>query len=186
MSYLENLARGEKVIYTTSLHWVTFLESICVLLIGLGISFLGVKYKEFLGGIDFIVQYTAGGVLIYGGIKFLIELIRHRTSEFVVTSERVLIKVGVIQRSSTSMPLSKIESVEIDQSILGRLLDYGSINITGTGTAESKFDWITNPNRFRRKMLLATDTDYGEEDTGESQEAYNAPTTRKRRRRRRR
>ncbi|NJO03963.1 MAG: PH domain-containing protein [Bacteroidia bacterium] len=181
MSYIkENLSKGERVIYTTTLHWVLFLESVSILLTGLVISFLGARYKDVLGSTTYIVQYLALFVLIFGGIKFLLELIRHRTSEFVVTTERVLIKVGVIHRSSTSMPLSKIESVEIDQSIIGRLFGFGSIHITGTGTAESKFDLISDPHKFRRKMLLASNSATEEE---REREVYTPPRRRRRRRR---
>ncbi len=182
MSQANQSNRRERRIYSTSLHWVIFSESIGILLLGFFISFLGARYREFLGSMTMIIEYLSLFVLIFGGGKFLIELIRLRTSEFLITSDRVIIKVGVIQRSSTSMPLSKIESIEIDQSILGRLLGFGSIQITGTGTAESKFDYLNNPHKFRRKMQLISGM---ASDEDRQQEISNTQYRRRRRRPRR-
>ncbi|NJL13107.1 MAG: PH domain-containing protein [Microscillaceae bacterium] len=187
MSYVkENLARGERVVHTTHLHWVLFLESLSIVGLGLFISYLGYSYRQALGSFNFVIDYIAMAVLIFGGGKFLIEFIRHQSSEFAVTTRRIIIKVGVLQRKSVSMPLSKIESIEIDQSILGRLLGFGSINITGTGTAESKFDLLNNPGEFRRKMQLVSE---GEGQVEEAEDSYipkpvaTRPVRRRRRRR---
>ncbi len=179
----ENMQRGERIIYRTSLHWVIFLESFSILIMGLIISYAGVRYESFLGSARDLVEWISLAVLAFGGLKFILEFIRLRSSEFVVTTDRVLIKVGVIQQTSTTMPLSKIESIEVDQSILGRVLGYGSLNITGTGTAESKFDLITNPLKFRRKMQLASGDD---SDEVLDREIDSSSSARRRRRRRRR
>lgn len=184
MSYArESLFRGEKIIYRTSLHWIIFIESFSILAIGLLVSFYSERYRSFLGGFKEIADYLSLIILIFGGVKFLLEFIRLRTSEFAVTTDRIMIKVGVLKRTSTSMPLSKIESIEIDQTILGRMMNFGSLHITGTGTAESKFDLIANPHKFRRKIQLATG-ESSDEDIAD--EISNRPVKRPARRRRRR
>ena len=182
MSYArENLFRGERIIYRTSLHWVIFIESFSILTLGLIITFYTERNRDFLGSSVSFIEYMYMGIFIFGGIKFLLEFIRLRTSEFVVTTDRTMIKVGVLKRTSTSMPLSKIESIEIDQTIIGRLFNFGSIHITGTGTAESKFDYLSNPHKFRRKIQLAS----GEgSDDDIADEISNRPVKRRRRRRR--
>ena len=50
------------------------------------------------------------------------------------------------------MNLSKIESVNIDQSILGRILGYGTIHIIGTGGTKEAFPQIQKPLEFRKKF----------------------------------
>jgi len=83
---------------------------------------------------------------------FIGPLIASATSEFAVTNKRVVIKVGLISRRTVEMNLSKIESVNVNQSIIGRLLGYGTIIIVGTGGTTETFDTIADPLQFRRKF----------------------------------
>ena len=78
--------------------------------------------------------------------------IRHATSEYAITNKRIIIKVGLISRRTLEMNLSKIESVNVNQSILARLLGYGSIVVIGTGGTRETFHNIADPLVFRRKF----------------------------------
>jgi uncharacterized membrane protein YdbT with pleckstrin-like domain len=71
-------------------------------------------------------------------------------SEFVITNRRIIIKTGFISRKTVEMNLSKIESVNVDQSIVGRILRYGSITIIGTGGTKETFHNIAKPIEFRK------------------------------------
>lgn len=175
-----HLNKGERIVYNTSLHWVGFIEPVSVVIIGLLFLYLSYHYREIIGEGSKYLEYISLGVLLYGGIKFMIEMVKHNASEFVVTTERVIIKVGVLKRSSLAMPLSKIESIEIDQSIMGRILNFGTIQITGTGTAESMFHHLSNPAKFRQKMQLASGS--ADEATKEAEMTNPRPVLRRRRR----
>jgi len=70
---------------------------------------------------------------------WLLPLIKQSTSEFVITNKRIIIKTGFISRKTLEMNLSKIESVNVEQGILGRILGYGTITIIGTAGQESLF-----------------------------------------------
>lgn len=83
---------------------------------------------------------------------FLAPLIERFTSEFAITNKRVVIKVGFIARRTLEMNLSKIESVNVDQSILGRILGYGTIVIIGTGGTKEPFRAIKDPMTFRKRF----------------------------------
>ncbi len=83
---------------------------------------------------------------------FIHPIIRCMTSEFAITNKRIVIKVGLIARRTLEMNLSKIESVNVNQSILGRILGYGSIVVIGTGGTREVFDQIAEPLVFRRKF----------------------------------
>ncbi|MDB6005887.1 MAG: hypothetical protein JWR15_2874 [Prosthecobacter sp.] len=78
--------------------------------------------------------------------------IRQATSQFAITNKRVIIKIGLISRRTLEMNLSKIESVNVNQSILARLLGYGSIVVIGTGGTREVFHDIAAPLVFRRKF----------------------------------
>ena len=83
---------------------------------------------------------------------FLAPLIDRMTSEFVVTNRRVIIKIGLITRHILEMNLAKIESVNVDQTLLGRMLGYGSITVVGSGGTKEVFQNIENPLEFRRQF----------------------------------
>ena len=80
----------------------------------------------------------------------ILPLLQRKLSEFVITNRRVIIKTGFIARSTFEMNLSKIESVNVDQNIPGRILNYGSITIIGTGGTKETFNNITRPLNFRK------------------------------------
>jgi uncharacterized membrane protein YdbT with pleckstrin-like domain len=78
--------------------------------------------------------------------------IARANSEFAVTNKRVLIKIGWLRRQSLETLLSKVEAMHVEQSILGRLWDYGTIVISGTGGSKQPFRRIAWPMEFRRKV----------------------------------
>ena len=81
---------------------------------------------------------------------FIAPLIDRWTDEFAITNKRVVIKTGLISRKTVEMNLSKIESVNVDQSIFGRLFGFGSIQIIGTGGTKEEFKNIASPLKFRK------------------------------------
>jgi len=83
---------------------------------------------------------------------FIAPLIQRATSEFAITNKRVVIKTGLISRRTLEMNLPKIESVNVDQSILGRILGYGTIMVIGTGGTRESFAGIADPLTFRKKF----------------------------------
>jgi uncharacterized membrane protein YdbT with pleckstrin-like domain len=179
----ENLSKGEKIVYHTQQHWVLFIESVSIILTGLLILYLSYTYA---GEATQYVNYLSYGTLLFGLGKFVIEYIHHHSSEFVITTERVIIKVGVFKSTSLAIPLSKIESVEVNQSFFGQLLDFGSIHITGTGTATSKFEFMNHPGMFRKKIQLASEMEESAHNGGTKTEEETESTPKSTRRLRRR
>jgi uncharacterized membrane protein YdbT with pleckstrin-like domain len=80
----------------------------------------------------------------------ILPLIDRWTSEFAITNKRVIMKVGLIRRKALEMNLSKIESVNVDQTIMGRIFGYGTVTIIGTGGTRESFHRISKPMEFRR------------------------------------
>ncbi|MCX7144084.1 MAG: PH domain-containing protein [Proteobacteria bacterium] len=91
---------------------------------------------------------------------FIAPLIDYFTSEFAITNKRIIIKVGFISRKTVELNLSKLESVNVEQSILGRILDYGTITVIGTGGTKEPFSNIISPLEFRKQFqqVIATGT----------------------------
>jgi len=86
---------------------------------------------------------------------WVLPLIEQWTSEFAITNKRIIIKTGLISRQTLEMNLSKIEAVNVDQSIFGRILGYGSITIIGIGGTRENFYHISNPLIFRKTFQQA-------------------------------
>jgi uncharacterized membrane protein YdbT with pleckstrin-like domain len=144
MSYVEkNLMPGEQIEYRANLHWLVFILPTLLLIAAIWLFFsLGGTVAKFLALILIV------GVLVTG----LHALVERVTSEFAVTNKRVLIKTGLIRRHSLETLLGKVESIGVSQSILGRILGFGTIVISGTGGSKEPFHRIANPMMFRRRV----------------------------------
>jgi len=88
---------------------------------------------------------------------FIAPLADRYADEFAITNKRVVIKTGWLSRHTIEMNLNKIESVKVEQSIMGRMLGYGTVRIIGTGGTREAFDNIRNPLLFRKKFQEMTD-----------------------------
>ena len=139
MGYIEaNLLPGETVVQRARLHWIVFLKAIAVAVIGLGLL---------------VFQPIVGGVVIAVGILMAIPpWLERLTSEFGVTSKRVIIKVGLIQRRTLELLIRQVEAISVDQSLTGRIFNFGTITLSGTGGVRETFHNISNPLEFRRSI----------------------------------
>ena len=139
-SYVEsNLLPGEQVVYQTQLHAIIYLSPALIVLAGIALGF----YLGALGGL---------AVLGVGLLALLGAWIRQWSSEFAVTSRRVIIKTGWISRRTIELNMSKVESVEVAQDIFARMLGYGTITVIGTGGTREPFSLINDPLGFRRAV----------------------------------
>ena len=84
--------------------------------------------------------------------------IRYATTELAVTNKRVIAKTGLIQRRTVELFTSKVESVQVDQGVLGRIFDFGTVTLTGTGVQSAPFRSIADPLQFRKSFMTAADT----------------------------
>ena len=139
MGYIEaNLLPGETVVQRARLHWIVFVKAIVVALIGVGLL---------------ILQPIVGAVVIGVGILMAIPpWLERLTSEFGVTSKRVIIKVGLIQRRTLELLIRQVEAISVDQSLTGRIFNFGTITLSGTGGVRETFHNISNPLEFRRSI----------------------------------
>src|SRR2546426_6510755 len=144
MSYIdENLISGEEVTYRAQLHRIVFLKPIFIVVVGAGLAGLGL----YVG-----YGWVGAGLLLISTIPLAIAAIARSSAEFAVTNKRVILKMGFIQKKTAEMFLNKIESVGVDQSIPGRMFNYGSIVIRGTGGSLEPFEKVSAPLEFRRQI----------------------------------
>lgn len=174
------LAPHEKLIYIGNLHWFLFKESMITLIITLSLYYFSFAYfsaqtRDFLNIIITLL-------FVYALFRFLLEYLKHSSSFFLITNERILIQVGLFKTTSMSIALPKIQTIEVGQTLWGQLLGYGTINIMGVGiNTMNKFEMVANPNVFRQRLQTAIDGE-GSEPIIEHVVDKNTPRTRPRRR----
>jgi len=148
MKYVEQVLQpGETVIYATSLHWLVYLRAIVLLIIAVICLLASWRLNDAIAVA--VLEVITGLFCLLALISALSALIRRSTTELAVTDRRVIYKTGIFQRHSMEMNRSKVETVGVDQSILGRMLGYGTVIVRGTGGSFEPIPFIGDPLSFR-------------------------------------
>jgi uncharacterized membrane protein YdbT with pleckstrin-like domain len=150
VSYIDRtLLDGERIVYRTRLHWSVLVRPVLLLVL----VAVPVSYWLATGSWH---GYAWIPVAV-GVLAVLPAFARRQSSEFAVTNKRVLFKVGVLDTRSVELLLGKIEAISVDQSLLGRLLGYGDIVVTGSGGTHEGFTRLQAPLEFRRAVQSVSD-----------------------------
>ena len=150
MSYARSVLQpNEQLVMIGRLHWIIYDRTIVYLVAGVILVWLEYKYWND----DMVIAVTA----VLFGVLFVAALIHawfiRWITEFAVTSRRVIYKRGFISRHTAEMNMDKVESVDVDQSLLGRLLDYGTIHVLGTGQGIEHLHRIASPLALRNAII---------------------------------
>jgi len=148
MKYVEQVLQpGETVVYATSLHWLVYLRAIVLLIIAVVCLIVAGNMTQEIVKLGLtIVAALFGLFALLSGLR---ALIRRATTELAVTDRRVIFKTGILKRHSMEMNRSKVETVGVDQSIIGRVLGFGTVIVRGTGGSFEPIPFIGDPLTFR-------------------------------------
>ena len=146
MGYVDSILEpGERVNFRTTLSWTLYFPAI---------GFAIAAAAAFV--LTLMIPALAAGGLILVGLFALVAILaafrawfRRWTTEIAVTDRRVVLKRGFIRRHTVEMNMQKVESVDVDQTQVGRLLDYGSVTIRGVGSTFERLDMVDAPLRLR-------------------------------------
>jgi len=109
---------------------------------------------------------AAGALLLpaFGlGLVFLvIAYVRYKSVELAVTTKRVIVKHGFVRRQTVEINLNKVESIQVEQGLLGRLFNFGTLIVSGTGTSHAPLTGIAEPMGFRKAFIEAQDRGKGD------------------------
>jgi uncharacterized membrane protein YdbT with pleckstrin-like domain len=151
MSYVRSVLQpGENVRYATDIHWIVYLPGLLLLIVAAVVYWFG--HRPVAIGAAFIWDVLAGVVLLAAAVWLFIGWFRRWTTEIAVTDRRIIYKRGFIRRHTVEMHLDKVESVDVEQSILGRIMNYGDISIHGTGAGIEDLKNIGSPIAFRNHV----------------------------------
>lgn len=151
MGYVEShLQPGEKLIHSATVHWIVYLPAILLAVLALAAWLAIPAYAPQSVSL-------AGPILgaLFGALALLFWLrgfFKRLSTELAVTDRRVIYKCGIVSRRTMEMNRSKVESVTVDQSIWGRLFDYGTVIVKGTGGGLEPLAGIDRPLAFRSEI----------------------------------
>jgi uncharacterized membrane protein YdbT with pleckstrin-like domain len=153
VGYVErHLLPRERLLYTTRLHWGLFAKPVLAMLGGVTLT-----WTLYPRAVDPPWLWQVGVVLAACGVIWLaLRWIEWETSEFAVTSVRLIFKVGLVARYTTELLLSKVESISVTQGPIGRILNYGDLTVTGTGAVREVFPRVHDPVGFRNAVQHAS------------------------------
>jgi uncharacterized membrane protein YdbT with pleckstrin-like domain len=152
MSYVQRVLQpGEQVRHISSIHWIVYWPGVAVAL--LAVVAYWFSETRFLTG---VWRYTAYALALVAIFLLIQQWIQCWVTEIAVTNRRVIYKKGLIRRQTNEMNMDKVESVQIDQSILGRMLDYGDVTILGTGEGFETLRTISSPIELRNSITGTT------------------------------
>jgi uncharacterized membrane protein YdbT with pleckstrin-like domain len=150
--YIDDILQpGEKVLYSTNAHWIFFGPAILLWI--LAAIFLVLSGMVPAGSPLIVGCWALAAIVALLALYKTVTAWFHRwTTETDVTSLRVVHKTGFINRQTFEMSLDKIESVDVNQTIPGRIFDYGDVTIMGVGKSEEKLAMVTSPIAFRNAI----------------------------------
>ena len=149
--YIDDILQsGEKVLYSTNAHWIFFLSAIALWVLA---GALLVVSGMVPGGPPVLACLSLSAIAALFALYKTVTAWFHRwTTETDVTNMRVVHKTGFIQRRTFEMSLDKVESVDVTQSIMGRVFDFGDVTIMGVGEGKETITTIASPLAFRNSI----------------------------------
>ena len=146
MTYINSILEpGEKVRYHTTVSWTTYRAAILLAICALASLLAGASYAEMVN----ISWFAAIVFAVSAIVAFLPAWFRRWTTEIAVTDRRIIFKRGLIRRHTVEMNMQKVESVDVDQTLIGRLFNYGNVTIRGTGSSFETLSRIDSPLKLR-------------------------------------
>jgi hypothetical protein len=146
----EILQPGERVLYSTNAHWIFYFPAIVAWIVALAL-FVASRQTIVEGLV--LLCLVASGLVALAALYWTVRGWFHRfTTETDVTNLRVVHKTGFIKRRTFEMALDKVESVDVNQSILGRIFNYGDVTIRGVGEGIETIKTIASPLAFRSSI----------------------------------
>jgi len=162
--FVEQRVSGS-AIYVSELHWRVFASGGCVVAVAVAIWFarttlldlyaIGISHiaPEWQPVASYALDAIAGTVTLIGLLMLASAVGAIASTRATVTSQNVIVTTGVLRQHTFEMPLEQVEAVSVNQSLIGRWLDYGTVVIAGTGGTREAIDFLAAPHDFRRRIV---------------------------------
>jgi uncharacterized membrane protein YdbT with pleckstrin-like domain len=145
MSYVAKVLQpGEHEVHVGRLHWIMYVPSLIVLVIGLAV--LAIPSTSDTRP---VLYGVAALLVVIAALSAFRAWFKQWTTEIAVTDRRIIYKTGFISRHTAEMNMHRVETVAVEQGLLGRMLGYGTVHIRGTGAGIENLTMIRDPLALR-------------------------------------
>jgi uncharacterized membrane protein YdbT with pleckstrin-like domain len=135
----------ERTVVSAQMHWAVYLRPCVWVLIGLALSTSPV-------GSVFLFFF-----LVIAAVDALGQFLLRRNTHYEITTRRLVMSTGILRKRSLELARAKVESIAVNESLVGRLLGYGTIVVGGTGGTKEAFPMVPDPQAFRRSAQELTE-----------------------------
>jgi uncharacterized membrane protein YdbT with pleckstrin-like domain len=151
MSYVKRVLQpGEEVRHISSIHWIVYWPGVAVAILAIAVFwFADGRY------LPRVWQYSAYALGLVAAFLLIRELFQWLITEIAVTNRRVIYKKGLVRLHTNEMNMDKVESVQVNQSVLGRMFDFGTVRILGTGEGFEALQTVARPIALRNSIVTA-------------------------------
>src|SRR5216684_8384075 len=153
-----DLLPGEKLVLKTHQHWVVLVKSLVipvVLLVFAGVVDLTVKSGTGIPHFRTIVSLAA---IAIAGVWLIVVWIRWQSTAYTLTDQRIKIETGVFGRSSKIIPIDRIQDCTTKQTLIGRMLGYGRVEVDAAGAQGAEIlEHLPNPGQFRDQVFVQSE-----------------------------
>jgi uncharacterized membrane protein YdbT with pleckstrin-like domain len=160
MSYIEKvLLPDERIIYSATLHWIIYLQGLTLTIFGGVLGYYNYPGLVFLFGPHLAQEFSraitgvALVIVLIGAMLLLGAYIRQTATELVITNQRLVAKYGFISRTTFEIMINRITGANFDQTVMGRILGFGTIWVHGAGGDVSPISGVSNPQMFYRALM---------------------------------
>lgn len=149
--YTKVLQPDERVLVIGRLHWMIYRHALLLLCLAVAVAVAAWWLPDATE--QHAAWLAAAALAVIGLLAFLAAWVRRHATEIVVTDKRVIYKRGILSRFTVEMHMNKIETVDVEQGILGRLLGYGTVVVRGTGSGIEPLSAIGHPLAIRNAII---------------------------------
>ena len=158
---LKVLAPDEQVRYAAQLHWIIYAQGLAFTILGGLAGFYAPEIVTAVFGASMAnwlvrpLAFAALIVVLMGCALILGAYVRQVSTELVVTNRRIIAKYGFISRATFELMIDRVTGANFDQTMFGRMLNYGTIIVRGAGGDISPIDEVADPARFHNEVMAA-------------------------------
>ncbi len=166
MSYVEkHLLEGEKIVYETRLHWIVLVAPVLLGLLfastGAAMFVLAGRNGDAAGAVPESLKILGAAFLAIALVFIARAFLMRNATEMTVTNKRVFVKIGLAARRTIELLLSRVESIGVEENVMGRMLGYGTVIVHGTGGTPEVFKTVAHPLEFRTQVQQQIETSRG-------------------------
>jgi uncharacterized membrane protein YdbT with pleckstrin-like domain len=151
------LLPGENLVLKDHPHWIFVVKSLAAPIILLIVAVI-VDFTATNTGVQHLRLIVSLGALAIAGMWLIVVWIRWRSTAYTLTDQRIKIEIGVFSRQSKMIPIDRVQDCTTKQSLLGRMLGYGRVEIDAAGAQGAEvLDHLPNPDVFRDQVFVQTE-----------------------------